>query len=95
MDTADWPEWCVRQPAPADRAACVWVHAPTATAAAAFAADRLGLLGGWRTDVELEIFPAEQYRERAGPRDYTRAVLRSAATDAPGAPTSPDRPPTR
>ena len=35
MDTADWPEWCVRQPAPADRAACVWVHAPTAVAAAA------------------------------------------------------------
>ena len=67
-------EWCVRQRAPAGNA-IVWVRAPTAAAAAKRAKKRIGPYGGWRTDVELEVFPRAEYPERAEPQDYTRSVI--------------------
>ena len=51
------------------RYACVWVQAPSASAAVELAAKRLGHMGGWRTghDVDQEVFAAEEYREHAQP----------------------------
>ena len=34
-----------------------------------------GPLGGWRTDVELDVFPRAEHPERAEPQDYTRSVI--------------------
>ena len=67
-------EWCVRQRAPAGNA-IVWLRAPTAAAAVKRANERVGPLGGWRTDVDLEVFPRAEYPERAEPEDYTRSVV--------------------
>ena len=68
----EWPEWVVRQ-----GFACVWVQAPSASAAVELAAKRLGHMGGWRTgpDVDQEVFPAAEYRDQANPGDYTRSVI--------------------
>ena len=52
-----------------------WVRAPTAAAAAKRANERIGPLGGWTTDIELEVFPRAEYPERAEPQDYTRSVI--------------------
>ena len=51
------------------------VRARTAAAAAKRANERIGPYGGWRTDVELEVFPRAEYPERAEPQDYTRSVI--------------------
>ena len=69
-------EWCVRQRTPGGNA-IVWVTAPGARAAVAIANRRLARMGGWRVgpDVVLEVFPREEYPERAEPRDYTRSVI--------------------
>ena len=70
--TTAMTEWCVRQCAPAGNA-IVWLRAPTA--AAKRANEHVGPLGGWRTDVDLEVFPRAEYPERGEPEDYTRSVI--------------------
>ena len=73
-NTTATTEWCVRQRAPAGNA-IVWLRAPSAAAAVKRANERVGPLGGWRTDVDLEVFPRAEYPERAEPQDYTRSVI--------------------
>ena len=73
-NTTAMTEWCVRQRAPAGNA-IVWLRAPAAAAAAKRANERVGPLGGWRTDVDLEVFPRAEYAERGEPQDYTRSVI--------------------
>ena len=70
-----WREWVVRQ-----GFACVWVRAPSAAAAVEIAAKRLGPMGGWKVGpgVDQEVFAAEEYREHAGPGDYTRSMITAA-----------------
>ena len=70
-----WPEWVVRQDF-----ACAWVKAPSAAAAVAIAARRLGPMGGWKTGpgTDEEVFAAAEYREHARPGDYTRSVITKA-----------------
>ena len=65
-------EWVIRQ-----GFACVWVNAPSGEAAVEIAAKRLGHMGGWKvgTDVDQEVFAAQEYREHAQPGDYTRSVI--------------------
>ena len=66
------PEWVIRQDF-----ACVWVQAPSASAAVELAAKRLGHTGSWKVgpDVDQEGFPADAYRKHARPGDYTRSVI--------------------
>ena len=66
------PEWVIRQ-----EFACVWVQAPSATAAVEIAAKRLGHTGSWQVgpDVDQEVFRADEYRKHARPGDYTRSVI--------------------
>ena len=73
-NTTAMTEWCVRQCAPAGNA-IVWLRAPTAATAANRANEHVGPLGGWRTDVDLEVFPRAEYAERGEPEDYTRSVI--------------------
>ena len=71
------PEWVIRQ-----EFACVWVQAPSATAAVEIAAKRLGRTGGWKVgpDVDQEVFRTEEYRKHARPGDYTRSVILASRT---------------
>ena len=80
--TTTTTKWSVRQRVPAGNA-IVWLRAPTAAAAAAAkcANERVGPLGGWRTDVDLEVFPRAEYPERAEPQDYTRSVIDRRLSD--------------
>ena len=82
--TTTTTKWSVRQRAPAGNA-IVWLRAPTAAAAAKCANERVGPLGGWRTDVDLEVFPRAEYPERAEPQDYTRSVIDRPDSDFDGA----------
>ena len=62
--------WCVRH-----GDALAWVEAPSAPAALRRSLD-LHRLGDWTNDArELVVFPQDDYPDRAGPHDYTRAVL--------------------
>lgn len=72
----DWPQWCVRQPAPGGNYACVWIHAPTAEEALELTHEIAGPLGGWRTDVEAEVFARGEYAARHRARDFTALVIR-------------------
>ena len=67
-----WPEWVLRQDF-----ACVFVRAPSPTAAIEIAAKRLGNMGGWRVGpaADQEVFRWKEYREHARPGDYTRSVI--------------------
>lgn len=73
---SDWPEWCVRQPAPGGNFACVWIHAPTADEAISLTHAIAGPLRGWRTDIEAEVFLRNEYAEHHHPRDFTALVVR-------------------
>ena len=71
------PEWVIRQDL-----ACVWVQAPSASAAVEIAAKRLRRTGGWKVgpDVDQEVFRTEEYRKHARPGDYTRSVILASHT---------------
>ena len=62
--------WCVRH-----GDALAWVEAPTAATAVRRSLDLLPL-GDWTDDAgELVVFAQDNYPDKAGPHDYTRAVL--------------------
>jgi len=71
----DWPEWCVRQPAPGENSGCVWIHAPTAEEALSLTHAITGPLGGWRTEIETEVFLRSEYAKRHHPHDFTVMVI--------------------
>ena len=54
-----------------------WARATSAAGAVEIAAQRLGLMGGWKlgVDVDEEGFAEGEYRYHAVPGDYTRSVL--------------------
>ncbi len=70
-----WPEWVLRQ-----EFACVFVRAPTPSAAVEIAAKRLGHMGGCKVGpaARQEVFREDEYREHARPGDYTRPVILSS-----------------
>ena len=50
---------------------------PGRPTALAVANRRVGPRGGWLTGpgVDIEVFPLDEYAQRAEPQDYTRAVF--------------------
>lgn len=85
-----WPEWCVRQRAPGENLGCVWAHAPTAEEALSLTHAIDGPLGGWRTDIETEVFLRSEYAVRHYPRHFTMMVIapRPRSSTPQGSPAS-------
>ena len=54
----------------------MWIHAPTAEEALSLTHAIAGPLGGWRTDIEAEVFARSEYAERHHARDFTVPVIR-------------------
>ena len=56
---------------------CVFVRAPSPSAAVKIAAKRLGHMDGWKVgrNADQVVFRWEEYRKHARPGDYTRSVI--------------------